>query len=258
MKFALGAAVAAALTASGAHAVVVADSLPFAGTSSWSDHTVSGTSMVVSGGESVLSTANVRGVWFGWHAGTNPPAWTIATNAQGNYLSLTTKFDAGSDDWSAYLRDGARDATMLFNKTDCTATLSISCYGVNGTPGVTLRFAGAAPGTFSTQFVAIDTTQYVTYEFLLLGDNVTYRINGVSYSGTAATSAAEVQLVIGDGSGGTLNGTGKMRISALSFDRAPAFTSLPSLVPEPGSWAMLIAGFGLTGAAMRRRRMRIA
>jgi hypothetical protein len=25
-------------------------------------------------------------------------------------------------------------------------------------------------------------------------------------------------------------------------------------VPEPGSWAMLIAGFGLTGAAMRRRR----
>jgi hypothetical protein len=24
-------------------------------------------------------------------------------------------------------------------------------------------------------------------------------------------------------------------------------------VPEPASWAMLIAGFGLTGAAMRRR-----
>lgn len=27
------------------------------------------------------------------------------------------------------------------------------------------------------------------------------------------------------------------------------------VVPEPGSWAMLIAGFGLTGAALRRRRM---
>ena len=25
-------------------------------------------------------------------------------------------------------------------------------------------------------------------------------------------------------------------------------------VPEPASWAMLIAGFGLTGSAMRRRR----
>jgi hypothetical protein len=25
-------------------------------------------------------------------------------------------------------------------------------------------------------------------------------------------------------------------------------------IPEPASWAMLIAGFGLTGAVMRRRR----
>jgi hypothetical protein len=29
-------------------------------------------------------------------------------------------------------------------------------------------------------------------------------------------------------------------------------------VPEPSSWAMLIAGFGLTGAAMRRRRRTVA
>jgi len=29
-------------------------------------------------------------------------------------------------------------------------------------------------------------------------------------------------------------------------------------VPEPASWAMLIAGFGLTGAAMRRRRVAVA
>jgi len=28
-------------------------------------------------------------------------------------------------------------------------------------------------------------------------------------------------------------------------------------VPEPQSWAMLIAGFGLTGAAMRRRRRQV-
>jgi hypothetical protein len=29
---------------------------------------------------------------------------------------------------------------------------------------------------------------------------------------------------------------------------------MSSTIPEPASWAMLIAGFGLTGAAMRRRR----
>jgi PEP-CTERM motif len=32
------------------------------------------------------------------------------------------------------------------------------------------------------------------------------------------------------------------------------FTTLSTAVPEPASWAMLIAGFGLTGATLRRRR----
>jgi hypothetical protein len=31
-----------------------------------------------------------------------------------------------------------------------------------------------------------------------------------------------------------------------------------AMVPEPGTWAMLIAGFGLTGAAMRRQRKTVA
>jgi hypothetical protein len=30
------------------------------------------------------------------------------------------------------------------------------------------------------------------------------------------------------------------------------------LVPEPGTWAMLIAGFGLVGGALRRRRETVA
>lgn len=34
--------------------------------------------------------------------------------------------------------------------------------------------------------------------------------------------------------------------------------TLTAGVPEPANWALLIAGFGLTGAAMRRRRTRVA
>lgn len=38
---------------------------------------------------------------------------------------------------------------------------------------------------------------------------------------------------------------------SIRLDSAPG-------VPEPDSWALLIAGFGLTGAVMRRRRMVVA
>jgi hypothetical protein len=46
--------------------------------------------------------------------------------------------------------------------------------------------------------------------------------------------------------------------SAFAFDWAvgPEFTNYAfrDIVPEPANWVMLIAGFGLTGAVMRRRR----
>ena len=45
-----------------------------------------------------------------------------------------------------------------------------------------------------------------------------------------------------------------------SLDREFSTRSIPflSTVPEPSNWAMLIAGFGLTGAAMRRRKITVA
>ena len=49
-------------------------------------------------------------------------------------------------------------------------------------------------------------------------------------------------------------GTGVSQLGALVTE----FNSIPGGVPEPASWAMLIAGFGLTGAAMRRRTKAVA
>lgn len=38
----------------------------------------------------------------------------------------------------------------------------------------------------------------------------------------------------------------------------PGAISLSSAVPEPATWAMMIAGFGLAGSALRRRRSSVA
>lgn len=51
--------------------------------------------------------------------------------------------------------------------------------------------------------------------------------------------------------GSGLNAEGRLRAYLLTP------ITLAGAIPEPSSWAMLIAGFGLTGAAMRRRRMAV-
>jgi hypothetical protein len=45
------------------------------------------------------------------------------------------------------------------------------------------------------------------------------------------------------------------QIQSLSVNLAPSYVTVESVggIPEPATWAMLITGFGLTGAMMRRR-----
>ncbi|WP_303810224.1 PEPxxWA-CTERM sorting domain-containing protein [Sandarakinorhabdus limnophila] len=58
----------------------------------------------------------------------------------------------------------------------------------------------------------------------------------------------------------TLTFTGGYRINDIQGLNSSAayeklvFTNSGTVVPEPASWAMLIAGFGLVGAVARRRR----
>jgi hypothetical protein len=58
--------------------------------------------------------------------------------------------------------------------------------------------------------------------------------------------------------GSTVTGVNSAGVLARFTNGNPAIIASSvdtiSFVPEPASWAMLIAGFGLTGAAMRRRR----
>jgi hypothetical protein len=57
-------------------------------------------------------------------------------------------------------------------------------------------------------------------------------------------------------------GTGTLKLynwDSNSFDNAGTITADVSIVPEPGVWALLVMGFGLIGAAVRReRRARVA
>lgn len=50
------------------------------------------------------------------------------------------------------------------------------------------------------------------------------------------------------------NGTFYFELTTSGGDRMGVTSFAPGTVPEPASWAMLLTGFGLTGAMLRRRR----
>ena len=102
--------------------------------------------------------------------------------------------------------------------------------------------AGATSVTFST--VGFGMTDVTFTSATLNGVDINLSPDGIFEFGSLigqATGAGPQQLVITGTSGGAGSYSG-----TLSFDVA--------LVPEPASWAMMIAGFGGVGALLRRRR----
>lgn len=258
MRAAAFMSLAASIAVMPANATVVASSLPFQDTPVWTDVVFGGTSMSSNGTSSTLTTAQGRGIWFGWQSGQNTPSWSPASNADGNYLDLTMSLSVGARDWSAYFHDGVRQASLQFNPTNCNGNIG-NCTLAPYLDGVTLSFVTAG-NLVADVFVPLDTTASNRFEFLLRGNQVAYRINGALYTGLAGQGGGTI-LVIGDGSGSTLTGWGSMNVTGVAFDAAPAFSELEDLspaVPEPATWAMLVAGFGLTGAGLRRQRRGLA
>lgn len=248
----------AALPAAPSAAAVVASSLPFKDTPAWSTVVFPATSMTSNGTTATLNTPNPsQGVWFGWRDAA-PPAWTPANNGPGNYFAMTFSLSVGARDWSAYFYDGSHYAVMIFNPTfGCNGNIN-DCTGAAFNAGISLYRANGLNQLVET-FLPMDLTAQTSVEFLLKGGNVDYRINGTSYAGTAQAVSFSKLLVVGDSSATTRTGSGRMFVHDVLFETAPAATSLPTIpsVPEPGSWAMLIAGFGLTGVLSRRRRRRL-
>ena len=208
----------------------------------------------------------VKGLWFGYSTGTNDnapyaPAWSPGTSTQGNYLSLGASFTADAADWYAYTIDGSHIAMFTFRPTGCDPVLARNpsgCYGVNGLAGIHYHVPSASnPAVGENRFHAIaDMTQQHSFEWLLKGGQVWYRVDGVVVYGGAAVAWGDSSrsLLIGDSSGSSYSGRGSMTVHGVSIDTAPASTSLVSTVPEPGSWALLGGGLAVVGAAAARRR----
>jgi hypothetical protein len=82
-------------------------------------------------------------------------------------------------------------------------------------------------------------------------------VNGISYALTSSSGGQSLTvsgIPILNGVMNTIEVKGTNSASAVAATYTGTATFAAGAVPEPASWAMMIGGFGLIGAAMRRRR----
>jgi hypothetical protein len=190
-----------------------------------------GTSWNTTGGDLTMATAYARGIWFG-NNGTGGVNWSIAPNSQGNYLKVVTKLSDLATEWSIYMYDGSRGAAFLLNHN------GFNWYTYEG-------------NVVQTHSRSVDLTDaFHTFEFLVKGNEVSYAVDGevLTWEGAALPANGSTILVIGDGSGPSIGGTGSMTVASVEYVGNPQ----TAFIPEPASIGFL----SLTGLAMFARRRR--
>lgn len=154
------------------------------------------------------------------------PGW-VTTGATG-------QFQPGTAGFYNFVPDGLTVAYS--NGGSITQTV-----GVTAVAGTTY--------TLSTAFgVRNDLSSPATIR-LLVGSNSILATGTVPSSGNWSIYTASYTAT-----GADVGGAISIALDSLGSQGGFDNVQLSAMVPEPASWALLIAGFGLTGAAMRRRR----
>jgi hypothetical protein len=83
-----------------------------------------------------------------------------------------------------------------------------------------------------------------TYNYVF-GDDASENVAGENFFFAATDSLQSIRQISFSSSGGGFADVRQVRVGPAAMTTA---------VPEPGTWAMMLVGFGAMGVAMRRRR----
>ncbi len=144
--------------------------------------------------------------------------------------------------------------------------VSTSAITVSGPGLVTTTYAAGSnllSGTFTggSLLGTINGTAAATFASGPNGPSFTYTSDFLNFRPNAnfdrATSLTAINPRLVKAANGALRGFRAVNSGQFSSDPAP-LAAAAAVVPEPASWAMLVAGFGLVGASLRRRVRAIA
>lgn len=175
----------------------------------------------------------------------------FAPGYDGNAADLdVTSFSVNYDPFTQRFLIGATMAGVID-----PATAGLYAIGVNTGTGAIAPFAAqGAPNVRFNQVVVVNKNGTAS----IGGNALTATIVGNSFSIAVAQSLLpSTGFDVTRYSWNLWPRTG-LGAGTVATDFAPDNAMLVGSVPEPGSWAMMIGGFVASGAAMRRRRVRVA
>ena len=170
---------------------------------------------------------------------------TLSYSMSGNYYPVVVKTATGGSYISNTTTIPA-DALVLHPGPD----------GSNGGPFAAIRFVAPTAGIYS---IAANVAQIdiqinsVEAGFVFRGVRTAFDLtSGTTYLGGYVPASLNAPRSFAAGEALTLlvGNAGNYR-----FDSTAVKFSLTDAVPEPATWSLLIAGFALTGAALRRRAL---
>jgi hypothetical protein len=162
-------------------------------------------------------------------------AWVNLPDHTGDTAGLYLIANGAGDDIALWQQDVAVTANTTYNFSAFVADV---CCNSN---------ASALNGQFPPSFVlrvsdGITSTDVANFGFPLNSAGVWQQFGGSFFNGSATSLSLSIVNL------NTVPGGNDLGLDDISL------TAVAGVVPEPASWAMLIAGFGLVGAAARRRR----
>jgi len=236
-------------------------------------------SFAVLGGSTVTNTGPTvvngnLGVWPGTAITGFPPG--IVTNGSTEAGTATAQ-QAQSDLTMAYVAAaGALCGTNLTGQDlgGLTLTAGSYCFDTSAqlTGTLTLDSEGDDTAVFLFQIGSTLTTASASSVAFInggLGETLYWQVGSSATLGTGTEFAGNIMALtsitlntganISCGRALARNGAVTMDTNQVSIgDAACGSFVQPPVVPEPAAWAMMIAGFGVVGAAARRRRKLVA
>lgn len=192
-------------------------------------------------------------------------AWSVSSNlvrnaylgAYGNGLGVTNRSE-GSGGNNTHTTDNSSGADFILFQFDKPVELLSArfttyalCYGCTQDSDATIDYGTV--GTPWNSALALDNTNISVVNGLL---------NGTRYESLGGAASAGAGRILQPGAAGQKIGNLWMVASSFinedgrkdSFKFDDLTVSYIDPLPEPGSWALMLAGFGMVGFALRRRK----